>query len=113
VVGECFVYGMMDGETLLGPFPSPWSVHVQQDLRGLNQPMYWNSETKSYQQDDPRLGELPACWEKVEREKTSDDPHLFSPHRNKLTGEVINSDPRVFPEALKERGVDLQMFRLV
>jgi len=33
--------------------------------------------------------------------------------RNCETGEVMDSDPRMSPEALKERGVDIKTFHLV
>jgi len=64
---------------------------------------------------DPRLGDIHSSfeWETAEQEKTPDDPQLFAPHRNKRTGEIINSDPRLSLEALLQRGVKLEQFRLV
>jgi len=115
LVGECYFYGLMCGESLLGPLPFPWkrrregsSVPFKPDIG-----VYWNSEANELTSDDPRLPPLPSEWEKVERERGKDDPIIFTLHRNKLTGELINSDPRMLPDALRERGVELEEFRLI
>lgn len=64
--------------------------------------------------EDPRLESLEGSnWERVDHEPTLDDPEVFDYFRNKETGEVINSDPRLLPEALKARGVYLTTFCLV
>ena len=74
---------------------------------------YWNSGTNFTSREDPRLGALPAEWESVQQERTPEDPIYFAPHRNKRTGELINSDPRLLPEALIARGIKLETFQLV
>ena len=114
VVGECYIYGIMDGESLLGPIPSPWKVRPARE-RGSDifEPRYWNTAINAITREDPRLGDLPPEWERIKQRRTTDDPILFAPHRNKLTGEIINSDPRMLPENLRARGVDLQSFQLV
>lgn len=113
VVGECFVHGLMDGESILGPLPQSWAVQTRRNQSGINEPWYRNTDTDTLTQDDPRLEKLPPEWEKIAKERTPDDPLLFAPHRNKLNGEEINSDPRLSPKALTARGIKLQSFRLV
>jgi len=113
VVGECYIHGIMDGESLLGPLPSAWGICPARNSNGIYVPKYWNFEIDAMTSEDPRLGELPPEWESIKQQRTPDDPLLFAPHRHKLTGEIINSDPRMLPEALRARGVDLQILRLV
>lgn len=112
VVGRCWMYGIMDGESVLGPFLPHWNVRLLLNhVSGL--PGYWNSDTGAGTFEDPRLGPLTEYWESIEQDRTPDDPILFAPHRNKVTGEVINSDPRLLLEALLTRGVKLQEFQLI
>lgn len=103
----------MDGESLLGPLPPSWEIHSVHNPGGQSEPRYWNVEKKTESRLDPRLGPLPDNWESIDQAKTVDDPLHFAPHRNRVTGEVINSDPRLLPEALIARGVKLQNFILV
>ncbi|KAK4450969.1 HET-domain-containing protein [Podospora aff. communis PSN243] len=96
VVGPCYVHGLMNAEGFLGPVPSPWTAR-----RTLH---------------DPRLNPLPPDeWEEVQGDITLRleyrDFDLF--FRNKQTGQVLDSDPRMQPEALRQRGVDLGLFRLI
>jgi len=114
VVGECYIHGIMDGESLLGPIPSPWKVRLTRDnLSEIQEPRYWNTAINAMSREDPRLEDLPPEWERIKQRRTADDPILFAPHRNRLTGETINSDPRMLPENLRARGVDLQTFQLI
>lgn len=105
----------MSGEALLGPLPDPWECRLKKIPNGGGywEPWYWNSVTKTSSQEDPRQGELPPEWEKFTRERTLDDPLLLLWHRNKATGEIINSDPRLLPESLAARGVKVRTFRLI
>lgn len=50
----------------------------------------------------------PGAWE-----RTRVDPNNCCRFRNTRTGEVVNSDPRLFPEALEARGVDVRTITLV
>jgi hypothetical protein len=117
VVGECYVHGFMYGESLLGPLPAPWRARKDTGSTGSFLPLFWNSETDSESREDPRLEDLPAEWEKIEEEQWAPEfvglYFPYSPHRNTVTGEEIVSDPRMFPEALKARGVRLEEFTLV
>lgn len=74
---------------------------------------YVNMATGEQVADDPRLGALPPEWERVVHERTADDPAYFQFFRHSDTGEVINFDPRLSPECLQARGVQLETFDLI
>jgi hypothetical protein len=106
VVGKCFLYGLDDANGLLGPLPQPWRWQVSHDSIGLLS-IYrcFNPETNVLSDGDPRLASLSESeWARVEVEMTGDDPETFQTFRNKVTGQVLKSDPRLRPEALKARG---------
>jgi len=109
------MHGMKYGESFLGPLPSPWKFQERRLATGQFECVleFRNSDTGVVTQNDPRLGELSEAWEKVKAERTRDDPVLFAPHRNKSTGELINSDPRLLPSALHARGVTLETFQII
>jgi hypothetical protein len=78
---------------------------------------FFNAETGEHTTEDPRLEPHPE-WERIDledlgRDLTGDDPEFCDFFRNKSTGELINYDPRLLPEALKARGVQLRNFTLV
>jgi hypothetical protein len=113
VVGECYIHGSMNGEALHGPLPTHFErvVQVAPDS-GLEFVAYVNRHTKEVHVQDPRLGPLPENW----RLKSHDKDNLFSWIVNDETGEGHDEpglDPRLTPEALKERGVDLKEFELM
>lgn len=112
-VGSCYLHGFSSAEAFLGPLPAPSVIQYKPDSRGVETPYFFNKDTAEEAQQDPRLGELPPEWEAVQADRTKDDPHFFMWFRNNITGETMNSDPRMLPEALRDRGVDLQTFRLV
>jgi hypothetical protein len=99
----------MDSEGLLGPLPKPWKVL----LSNTSIQRFFNSLTGATTLEDPRFGPLPPGWERIQYNKTQDDPHVVDRFRNMVTGEEINSDPRLLPEALKSRGINLQVFQLI
>jgi hypothetical protein len=103
----------MSGEALLGPLPEPWIATGTGDFVGMRKPRFFNLDDGTTIDEDPRLGDLPTEWELNNRQQTADDPMLFSPHKNKITGEEINWDPRFSPEALRARGVKLETFKLI
>jgi hypothetical protein len=111
VIGPAYIQGLMDSEALLGPIQHPWLVQ-QPEIDGVITPQYLNTEANITSIDDPRLEPLAPEWERVPRTRTTDDPVCFANFRNKTTGEVINSDPRLLPAALERRGVRLQWFPL-
>ncbi|EXL41949.1 hypothetical protein FOCG_15311 [Fusarium oxysporum f. sp. radicis-lycopersici 26381] len=113
VVGSCYLHGFTSAEAFLGPLPAPWVMQYKPDSCGVQTPYFFNKDTKEAVQQDPRLGELPVTWEAIQKDRTKDDPQFLSLFRNNLTGELMNSDPRMLPEALRDRGVRLQSFKLV
>ncbi|KAK1780230.1 heterokaryon incompatibility protein-domain-containing protein, partial [Copromyces sp. CBS 386.78] len=115
-VGPCSVYGIDDANGLLGPLPKPWRVQAFRDGSGLTCVYkFFNPNTDVLADEDPRLPPLDGNkWERVPRgERTGDDPATFQRFRNKLTGEVINYDPRMDRDALESRGVPIRDFNLV
>ncbi|KAM0441256.1 hypothetical protein ACHAPT_000563 [Fusarium lateritium] len=114
VVGECYMHGLSDGGALLGSLADPRAVIIFQGPHGLWD--VWgvlNRESKVWTAEDPRLPPFSDEWEWSEIERTRNDPAVCRFFRNKVTGEVINSDPRLTPEALKERGVKLEEIVLI
>jgi hypothetical protein len=113
-MGPSYVHGLMEGQGLLGSIPSPWrytiDVHDDQHRQAVS---FLNCETNGISLHDPRLDMLPQEWDEVEEE---DDARLVfhtQHYKNKITGEIINSDPRMLPEALEARGVYLETIALV
>ncbi|KAI3320241.1 HET-domain-containing protein [Xylariaceae sp. AK1471] len=115
VVGDCYLHGIMDGEALLGALPPAWSAQLVPTADGVDRRLFRNADTNITTSEDPRLVNLsiPAEWESIEFEWTPADPIYCKKFRNTNTGEFINSDPRLFPEALIERGVPLKTITLV
>lgn len=79
----------------------------------INHGRYFNPSTGVVIEEDPRLDPLPPEWERVQADRTPDDPVACALFKNKVTGEVMNSDPRLLLEALAQRGVDLKTFQLI
>ncbi|KAI0968156.1 HET-domain-containing protein [Xylaria arbuscula] len=115
IVGDCYLHSVMDGEALLGALPHPWKVKLLNDERGFRIPKFYNSDSIEIREYDPRLDSIPilAEWELIEFQWTREDPNTCRKFRNKATGEIINSDPRLFPEALLERGILVKSITLV
>lgn len=110
VVGECCMDGIMAGEALLGELPRNWTL-VEKYFRHHHRYYYvfLDSDTGETHVEDPRRGTLPAGW----RIMNHDRDDAFNWYGNDITGEVSGRDPRLEPDALRARGVDLQEFRLV
>jgi hypothetical protein len=112
VVGECYVYGLMFGVALLGPPLNPWQTRFAID--NLLPRTEWFHE-------DTRLGPLPSGWRYLygksgaSREELSED-EKNGPARyfENAEIEVIQEwDPRMLPEALRSRGVNIRDFVLI
>jgi len=112
IIGTCYVHGLTDAVGLLGPLPPSVTLKIGEDGRRWIY-RFFNSSTGSLTEEDPRLPPLSSGWERFEKDWTSDEPQLCAWFRNKETGEEMDSDPRMLPEALKTRGVPLRMFSLV
>ncbi|KAI0545335.1 heterokaryon incompatibility protein-domain-containing protein [Xylaria curta] len=114
LVGICYLHGISDGVPLLGPLPTPW--RVQRILDSTQQFMickFYNPDTDVLCDEDPRLGPLDDDWERLpDRDRTADDPQIFQEFRNKTTGQIVKSDPRLLPEALRVRGIALEEFSI-
>ncbi|KAI1280101.1 heterokaryon incompatibility protein-domain-containing protein [Xylaria sp. FL0933] len=115
LVGVCYLHGISDGDALLGPLPKPWRVQRFLDASGqFGICRVFNEETKTLQDEDPRLEPLGSEWERLEgRPRTAEDPQVFQEFRHRVTGEVRKSDPRLSPDALRRRGVSLEIFSLI
>ena len=104
----------MHGQALLGPLPPNFRVYSYRGNDGVDIVSYLNTQTNEFHFDNPNLGPLPSQWEQGEiTEWSVDDPADLVKFRNKATGEEIDSDPRMLPEALKARGVKLETFSLI
>ncbi|KAE8453859.1 hypothetical protein EG329_007635 [Mollisiaceae sp. DMI_Dod_QoI] len=113
LVGPCFVQGFMDGERFLGALQKPWRLQIFGDDAVIFVPWYYNDETKASTREDPRLPPLSPEWTSMQRKRAQEDSYSLCEFQNVETGETINYDPRMTPEALRERGVQLQTFDLV
>jgi hypothetical protein len=74
--------------------------------------VFSNGETGETTGNDPRLAPSTG-WEIIDRRANGDDPEIYQFIRNKDSGEVVNFDPRMEPEALKTNGIDVAMLTLV
>ena len=111
VVGECYLDEYMDGAGLLGKLPSNWQRvdRHDPDLNGYHD-FFMNRDTGIGQLEDPRLGPLPPGWRVADHRYK----YIYNYYTNDAAG-IFDSkfDPRMSPEALKARGIDLQEYRLV
>jgi hypothetical protein len=114
IVGECFVYGVQDGNMLLGPLPQPWIGMAAWSEGGRRVLRFLNTDTQKASVEDPRLSsdDLDG-WERTSKLVDGDDPTNYDFFRHKETGELINYDPRLEPEKLEKKGVKLEWFSLV
>jgi hypothetical protein len=102
----------MDGEALLGDLPRSWTVQDHHD-DGVLVSKYYNRDTECLTSEDPRLPHLDESWRKVRRQRTPDDPYHVAYFEHIPNGRIINSDPRLLPDALRSRGVNLETFTLI
>jgi len=114
IVGSCYVHGLMDGESLLGPLPTCYkSIYQFDSSSGLVGHAFLNHQTDEIQTEDPRLGPLPENWQR----QTHKDEKFWTLFYNEKTGDGKESsdapDPRLTTKALKELGVNLVDIQLV
>ncbi|KAK7892697.1 hypothetical protein LTR67_006934 [Exophiala xenobiotica] len=117
MIGESYIHGFMYGEALLGPFPSQVRSIARYDSRT---DAYWRCyldiDSGVCEIEDPRLGPLPPGW----RRNGHDKDHVISWYVNDATGEGFDKemrdngfvDPRLQPDALRTRNVNLRIFDL-
>lgn len=118
IVGECYIPGLVSSEAILGPFEDGWCRGYKYN-RGTGEwwDVYLNRRTGHIQIEDPRLGKLPEGWIRKSHDKeyawhwyvrVDEQDQVEEMPQNKW-----REDPRMKTEALKERGADLKVFRLV
>ncbi|KJZ75174.1 hypothetical protein HIM_05368 [Hirsutella minnesotensis 3608] len=113
VVGECYVHGLADSVGYIGPLPRGWQVIIRGDAVGRQMQRFLNISTGEETLDDPRLPKLLSAWERTAYKRGDGDPAIFDRFCNRLTGEVINYDPRLSPDGLRSLGSKLASFDLV
>ena len=97
VLGPCYIQGFMTGEALLGPLPdNQSSVIVFNSKRNRYTRAFQDSGTRKLQWNDPRL------QSEAVREPAEDEPEWGRQERETLTS-----------EALRKRGVNMEIFELV
>ncbi|KAJ4019471.1 hypothetical protein NW766_003198 [Fusarium irregulare] len=113
-LGDCFVHGVMHGETLLGPLPPSYSVQEIKRSDGTTRTHFLNHDTGEHTMGDPRLVPIPfpKGWLFSGWGMETDDP-IYCPLFVHETGKIVPHDPRLEMCALIERGVDVQTVRLV
>ena len=79
----------------------------------FNEYCFKKEDTDETTKEDPRIGPLSDGWERLDDERTSDDPEFCERFRNMVSGQVRTSDPRLEPEALRAHGVSLREYVLV
>ncbi|KAL2065756.1 hypothetical protein VTL71DRAFT_3426 [Oculimacula yallundae] len=122
VVGDCYIAGMMDTEALLGPLPAGWSRKYAHNASDRAVILYKNGSTTT--QDDPRASAFPQGWRN--RFGTKDNQLVNEPdygdemgHLGRIwwdnlgTGQRTLYDPRLTPDLLRARGVDMVEITLV
>ena len=112
VVGEAYCDEIVNGEALTGSIPEGFTmVHKWNEDRQGYYYVFLDLETGNFQPEDPRLSliTLPPGWRKKDHELGE----WFEIFVNDTTGEETLYNPRLTAEALKERGVDIQILNLV
>ncbi|KAG0646983.1 Heterokaryon incompatibility protein [Hyphodiscus hymeniophilus] len=118
IVGPCYISGIMNSETLLGPLPSGWNARFEivQDLQLM---MFMNGDIRT--QQDPRMP-LPPDWRYMyggyegalqETEADTLEDMMLQWFENTKTGEWTKWDPRLTPGRLRERGVAVEEIILI
>lgn len=118
VIGNAFATHIMDAEPLLGQLPLDFeSVRVLKEPNGYYLPAFRNKTDGSITYQDPPLPPLSPEWETLSGSSLTEPFNIDSPlaYRNDLTQEVLDylRDPRMTANALKERGIDIETFKLV
>ena len=87
------MYGLMNGEAILGPLPSGWQAQADRNQQGLMVQAFTRSSDATAE-EDPRLERQSAKHEGIDE-----------------TGQ-LDHDTRLLPKALKIRGVAMQTFQI-
>jgi hypothetical protein len=111
LVGKTYLDGFGDGESILGLMPDGIEVVTCLD-DNIESLAYLDQATGRLQIEDPRLGSLPADWDR----KRHEEEHRWTWYVNVKTGEEKRKetgDPRLDYVELVQQGVRLQKLRLV
>ncbi|KAF2833421.1 hypothetical protein CC86DRAFT_9574 [Ophiobolus disseminans] len=113
VVGISYIHGLMEGQAILGPISVPWRMVIETITPVTIE--FRNSQTGEMTREDPRLDPLPhdSRWVKIEKKDETRSPYAIQHYKHLDTGQVLTSDPRLLPEALRARGVNVETFILV
>jgi len=99
VVGNAYVDGVMNGETLLGPLPDGWAVRIKHNKEnGDWESVYLNTVTQEIQYYDPRLDKFGMADEGRQVSSWEDNDELLM---------------RVTAKMLRDQGVELEDFNLI
>jgi hypothetical protein len=118
VIGESYVEELMCNEAFLGPITEEWSIIPFFNDRDEVFIEYAHENIRT--QQDPRAP-LPSGWrymygspeEPQEIEADNEENMTGVWFENVVTGEKTNFDPRLTPEALRQRGVEVQELVLI
>ena len=110
VIGESYCQGYMSCEGFLGQLPKTHRlVWVQSERAYGSWPVYYELASGTLSVDDPRSGALPAGWSLKDHE----EKHLYHLFIDEKSGDWGVEDPRLSPEVLSARGVDVKYFDLI
>ncbi|KUJ06525.1 uncharacterized protein LY89DRAFT_790395 [Mollisia scopiformis] len=111
VVGEAYCDVLMSGEALLGSLPPGFELILTFAESAGYYRRFVNSKASISQVPDPRLSQIPfpPGW----RVQSHDSEEDFAKYVNDITGENSLYDPRLAPDALRQRGVEIQTFDLI
>lgn len=113
VVGSGYFHGLMHGEGVLGTLPGGWTCESALTESSFFTESFHHRQTGATTSNDPHLGQLPLEWG-VETESTFSLSTIAEPKFvNRVTGEVRDTDPRLTPEAIRQRGVNIQAITLI
>ncbi len=108
-----------DAQAILGPLARGTSlVYKYDEIKKRFQVAYLNSYAEAISTEYPRLELLPLGWSvKHYTEENSHGVYGLGPgfhgSNEESKGKATSRDPRLTPEALRERCVELQHFQLV
>jgi hypothetical protein len=118
IMGECYCHGIMDGAALLGPLPEGFEFVLNFNRAwGGDYDAYIDRRNGKVQTEDPRLTghPLPPRWriDTFEYEDTSLAYFVEENDDGTEKTQTGNFDPRMTPEELRKRGVDIVRFDLI
>jgi hypothetical protein len=110
LIGPTWIDGYMQGEAVRGPLPSGYELIQLRDLKGVRYDNYIRWPTYKILTEDPRLGELPPGWRRVEEGL---DYTLFQHCETGQRMHSDKSDPRLSLSLLEAAGHKFETFNIV